>query len=394
MCAEINEGALEGFQLEPRVWDLVQSHCPLEEAAEVRRILGSSLVEQSLDLYEEASALLVIWRQVREETDSELLRASVPGSLPEPPAVRERLLQEVLFFVDYLQQKGAGLEVSSGSGLTSHDCAVISYISRNKSASGRRSVERPRSAVTSLDGCDTPLRHTPSSEEGSQCSVLSDCVEAVAVNATDIDVIVAHLREELEEECARRRADIAFLQQCLDGEAGFRDESLAATSTPKPSLQDLRSLGSKLEQHILSTARPQAPATRTPPGAGSKPRLPAVPAPPTPPMNSGQSQRNVVARASRVKRPTVPPPLPLRSQQPTSSRTCNQELSTGYTHCPHQQQQQQQLLKGQASLPSGCEHGAGCLSSQPEDKGSAQDLKAGRLQQRAEQCHSYSKPIT
>ena len=55
MCAEINEGALEGFQLEPRVWDLVQSHCPLEEAAEVRRILGSSLVEQSLDLYEEVT---------------------------------------------------------------------------------------------------------------------------------------------------------------------------------------------------------------------------------------------------------------------------------------------------------------------------------------------------
>ena len=49
-------------------------------------------------------------------------------------------------------------------------------------------------------------------------------------------VCVVH-REELEEECARRRADIAFLQQCLDGEAGFRDESLAATSTPKPSLQ-------------------------------------------------------------------------------------------------------------------------------------------------------------
>ena len=58
--------------------------------------------------------------------------------LPEPPAVRERLVQEIQFFVEYLQQQqrqrqgGSGVAVSTLAEENSR--AILDYVARTKGA--------------------------------------------------------------------------------------------------------------------------------------------------------------------------------------------------------------------------------------------------------------------
>ena len=47
--------------------------------------------------------LLEIWREYREETMEQAQNR--PQSLPEPPAARERLKQEICFFVETLRER-------------------------------------------------------------------------------------------------------------------------------------------------------------------------------------------------------------------------------------------------------------------------------------------------
>ena len=133
----------------------------------------------------QASTLYEIWQQVREDSDLKLAemeasrQSASSSSLPEPPAVRERLIQEIQFFVGYLQQKSEEKGQAADPLLSSPDNReVLDYvarsslkgdrdlISRGSSASGG-TCSRPVSAVSSRDGRETPLRlHTPTSDEG------------------------------------------------------------------------------------------------------------------------------------------------------------------------------------------------------------------------------------
>lgn len=56
---------LETFELTPSVWKLVQQSCPEEEASEVKRIIGVSLIEESCDLYAEVSLKDAVSEDVR-----------------------------------------------------------------------------------------------------------------------------------------------------------------------------------------------------------------------------------------------------------------------------------------------------------------------------------------
>ena len=133
----------------------------------------------------QASTLYEIWQQVREDSDLKLAemeasrRPASSSSLPEPPAVRERLIQEIQFFVGYLRQKSEEKGQSMDPLLSLPDNReILDYVdrsslkgdrdlmSRGSSASGG-TCSRPMSAVSSRDGRETPLRlHTPTSEEG------------------------------------------------------------------------------------------------------------------------------------------------------------------------------------------------------------------------------------
>ena len=54
-----------------------------------------------LEFLFQITMLLEIWRDYREETDN-----NVPNTmLPEPPAARERLVQEIRFFIENIREK-------------------------------------------------------------------------------------------------------------------------------------------------------------------------------------------------------------------------------------------------------------------------------------------------
>ena len=138
----------------------------------------------------QASTLQEIWRQVREDSDLEVAEigtSEMPTSLPEPPAVRERLVQEIQFFVEYLKQRSEEKGQAVGPLVNSPgNREILNYVarsnfkgdrelmSRGSSGSGG-TCSRPMSAVSLNDGRETPLRlHTPTSEEGRYVLVLSN----------------------------------------------------------------------------------------------------------------------------------------------------------------------------------------------------------------------------
>ena len=136
---------------------------------------------------------------MRQDSDSkfaqiETARSSMSPCLPEPPAMRERLVQEIQFFVEYIRQKAEERGQSTGHLLTSPDNKdIIDYVarsslkgerellSRGSSASAGSTCSRPMSAVSSKDGRETPLRlHTPSStSEDGRCNNRPSCMQCI-----------------------------------------------------------------------------------------------------------------------------------------------------------------------------------------------------------------------
>lgn len=53
MLSDSPEQAVEAFELCLSVWNLILSYCPEKEVGEVKRLLGTSLIEQTCDLREE-----------------------------------------------------------------------------------------------------------------------------------------------------------------------------------------------------------------------------------------------------------------------------------------------------------------------------------------------------
>ena len=158
-------------------------------------MFGALYLEYNLII--QASTLHEIWQQVREESDLKLAeveasrQSASSSSLPEPPEVRERLVQEIQFFVGYLQQKSEEKGQAVDPLLNSPDSReILDYVARSSlkgdrdlmsrgSSTSGGTCSRPMSAVSSRDGRETPLRlHTPTSEEGRY--VLHTCINRCA----------------------------------------------------------------------------------------------------------------------------------------------------------------------------------------------------------------------
>lgn len=174
--------------------------CPSGELDEVKEAIGPSLVELASDLFQEASTMLEIYQATHEEFDSKVLELDTSSQLPEPPAVRERLLQEISFLIEHIQQRSHHTSPQSVVTASSQQRpSVVDYVIK-ASASSRSSTassgRRPVSSACGHDGRITPLHVTPTSESESGSSSLSDKIDAVSnsINSMDIDIIVQHIR--------------------------------------------------------------------------------------------------------------------------------------------------------------------------------------------------------
>lgn len=254
------EWRLEAFETRPSLWRLIEELVHESERIEVKEALGEGLVDETVDLQNEAATLHDIWQDYREETEKEEREQVLQGHLnrlPEPPMIRENLKKEIKMFVEMLQQRAKEEGRTSTSILNKEESNIVEYVFENKGAGGPSSPSGRPSTAHSKDGRQTPMRATPSSD-GSRCtSSLSDYLDSMndKLNALEIDRIADHLRQLLVEEKEGLLGDIAFLQDCLMEESNYRD---SVTSKPhsEPSLRDLRELGTKLEKELLHSDKP------------------------------------------------------------------------------------------------------------------------------------------
>ncbi|XP_070563795.1 coiled-coil domain-containing protein 24-like [Ptychodera flava] len=276
---------LQAFEPPPSLWKLVQENVAQEERGEIREILGDSLVEQSLELHTEVELLLEIWRDYREETNGLIPRRR---TLPEPPQVRQSLVNHIKILVGSIKEKAKEEGRPSDSIFTDSNSEVLAYVMQEKVRKGTSSpsnMKRPSTATSSRDGRETPLM-TPSSDGDmlSLSSTISDQVDSVKeqLNILKIDEVVQQLRLTLEDEIQTLLRDIAFLQDCLEEESDFRAKSVMSVHR-EPTLSDLKEERAKLQRVGESSLPTTPPGKRSLPTVATR-RLPAPLKPSSPKM--------------------------------------------------------------------------------------------------------------
>ncbi|XP_060596231.1 uncharacterized protein LOC132750299 [Ruditapes philippinarum] len=245
---------LQAYQPPISLWKLVKQYVPDHEREEIKSMLGESLIDQSQELHQEIETLLEIWRDYREETE----QSKPVCKLPEPPGLRDRLIQEIQFFVDSVKEKAKYQGVNADKILSRHNTDILDYALDTY----RDDSSRPSSKMTARgnDGRETPMICSPTcSDRTSEASILSEEVEAMneKLNVLKFDEVLAHLRSTMVEEIETLLRDISFLQSCLDEEATFRAES-TGTLTREPTLSELKEERSTLEKDLLSNMTSQS----------------------------------------------------------------------------------------------------------------------------------------
>ncbi|XP_078602708.1 coiled-coil domain-containing protein 24-like isoform X2 [Branchiostoma floridae x Branchiostoma japonicum] len=307
---------LEAYEPPTSLWRTVEEHVPAGELEEVKGILGTTLVEQCMDLHAEVRTLLEIWQDYRDDTDQLIQRGSGgrsglrSGQLPEPPRQRELIVDEIEFLLQNLKERANSEGRNVQDLLSKHNPGVIQYALTDKATGSRpgtgsrpsTSGSRPSSARSSRSGRETPLRRTatPSSDDDrmSISSGMSDQIDRLQdnLNVSRIDQVVEHLRQTLEQECSVLTQDIAFLQTCLEDEADFRSRASTPATVVEPSLGELKTERSLLEKELqsISNGTRTGAASRQRPGmtrSSDSRRSPMLPSPPT---SAGKLRRSPV----------------------------------------------------------------------------------------------------
>ncbi|KAM7097982.1 coiled-coil domain-containing protein 24 isoform 6-T10 [Molossus nigricans] len=161
----------------PSLWELVEKHVPLPEQPEVKRILGETTVDLSLELRAEVVMLRSLLREARSSQAPGSHSTSDPFSLlAPPPLLRDLVRQELRQLLQGLRQKA----IYEGRDQTQ---AWAQYSPRVL----RFALEEPR--------CDFPeqeifqMRASEPSSSHRNLSVIKD-----QLNVSNIDQVAQHLR--------------------------------------------------------------------------------------------------------------------------------------------------------------------------------------------------------
>ncbi|XP_055258015.1 coiled-coil domain-containing protein 24 isoform X3 [Moschus berezovskii] len=239
------------------LWELVEEHVPLPERPEVKRILGETTVDLSLELRAELPCLpslpsavaevpqlslqVVMLRSLLQEARSIQAPGSRPTSdlsslLAPPPLVRDLVRRELRQLLQGLRRKA----ICEGRDQTQ---AWMQY--------------NPRVLLFALE---EPRRDLPEQEmfqmragEPSSChwdlSVIKD-----QLNMSHIDQVAGHLRALLEEECRALEREIPILQRCLEDE--YTRAPRPSEASLEPTLAELKEQKAAMQQELQSPLRP------------------------------------------------------------------------------------------------------------------------------------------
>ncbi|XP_010860891.1 PREDICTED: coiled-coil domain-containing protein 24 [Bison bison bison] len=188
----------------PSLWELVEEHVPLPERPEVKRILGETTVDLSLELRAEVGRKKVVMlRSLLQEARSSQAPGSRPTSdlsslLAPPPLVRDLVRQELRQLLQGLRRKA----ICEGRDQTQ---AWVQYSPRVL----RFALEEPRR--------DLPEQEMFQMRAGDPSCHRDLSVIKDQLNMSHIDQVAGHLRALLEEECRALEREIPILQLSFSG---------------------------------------------------------------------------------------------------------------------------------------------------------------------------------
>ncbi|KAM8791762.1 coiled-coil domain-containing protein 24 [Rhynchonycteris naso] len=222
----------------PSLWGLVEEHVPLPERPEVKKILGQTMVDLSLELRAEVVMLRSLLQEARDVRSSQF-HGSRPtlnpcSLLAPPPLLRDLLRRELRQLLQCLRKKAIYEGRDQTQAWAQYSPRVLCF-----------ALEEPR--------CDFPEQEIfqmragePSSRD---LSVIRD-----HLNMSSIDQVAGHLRGLLEEECRTLEREISTLQRCLEEE--YTGAPQPSEATLEPTLAELKEQKAAMQQELQAPLRP------------------------------------------------------------------------------------------------------------------------------------------
>ncbi|XP_019606629.2 coiled-coil domain-containing protein 24 isoform X4 [Rhinolophus sinicus] len=223
------------------LWELVEEHVPFPERPEVKRILGETTVDLSLELRAEVVMLRSLLQEARASQTPGSRPTSDPSSLlAPPPLLRDLVRQELRQLLQGLRQKA----IYEGRDQTQ---AWVQYSPRVL----RFALKEPRCDFTEQEIFQTTAGE-PSSHR--DLSVIKD-----QLNMCNIDEVAGHLRSLLEEECHTLAREIPILQRCLEEE--YTGAPQPSEATLEPTLAELKEQKAAMQQELQEPLMPSCVST-------------------------------------------------------------------------------------------------------------------------------------
>uniref|UniRef100_A0A4X2LV33 Coiled-coil domain containing 24 n=2 Tax=Vombatus ursinus TaxID=29139 RepID=A0A4X2LV33_VOMUR len=225
-------------RIPPSLWGLVEEHIQPPERAEVKRILGETAVDLSLELRAEVEILEALLEEERRVVQgSGHAPHPTPFSLlAPPPLMRDLVRRELRQLLCGLHQKAVLEGRDTAEAWARYSPKVLRF-----------ALGEPRDPVE--DELEARLLGSPGLSSSQDLSAIKDCL-----NVANIDRVIQHLRTLLKEECRALERAIEALQLCLEGVPCSVTES--SLMMLEPTLAELKEQKRAMEQDLLGPPAP------------------------------------------------------------------------------------------------------------------------------------------
>ncbi|XP_028640994.1 coiled-coil domain-containing protein 24 isoform X2 [Grammomys surdaster] len=222
----------------PALWELVEEHVPLPERPEVKKILGEAAVDLSLELREEVVMLKALLQEIQ---SSQVSNSDSPSLLAPPPLLRDLMRQELRQLLQGLRLKA----ISEGRDQTQMWAQYSPRVLRF-------ALEEP--------GCESMQQELFPMRAGEPSCPRDLTIIKDQLNVSNIDQIVRHLRNLLEEECHMLQKEISELQHCLEMEQ--MQACQPSKDTLMPTLGEIKDQKKAMERELQVSLGPSCLAVQ------------------------------------------------------------------------------------------------------------------------------------
>lgn len=328
-----------GLVLKPLLWEVISDQIPVQEKDEIKSILGMKLIQDNEDMKREIEALLEIVSVLQADNDGKERKLSQITSLSLTNSAERQLVeQEIQMLVQNIKYQGEDngtngteyLEKKMSVAATPREQTLLTYVTtgaRPSSATTRPKTARPKSRPGTSKSLPAATREAEVADVQPYLSVFK------------VDGVLNRVREMLQEEQNDFKADIEYLQNCMEDETTFgaqvENDPSSVLQGDIPSTKELREYSSKLKATWLQEEQENDHRLMMQKGPNtllSRPRTPTHPqeVPRSTTTKAKKSPTSSKTRKSRSKEGhrkkgngRARAPTPPDSDAPTNVRTVN-----------------------------------------------------------------------